>query len=286
MAVGRPSSVRCSASTAPPGWRTPKERWILGRIGQHLADGRNVILFLRHTGKGGLPKRYQQLLRLHLGAAAVILDAARIRPAEREAWLNEHVIRPGCRILITNPRAVQTGLNNLVHFSAAVWAEGVDFDARVVRQANGRIHRVGQTRDVVIEVPYYKATAQATALDLVARKVSASLQVDGLSLEGALRRAIARAVVAYCDGMQVKTFVGERTGTISDRPRGARKFYWDRVFIPEDASGRAGDWTYAEIVEHASLGLAYKIRELSQSSAALKKFLEYRLSSGEPELWR
>jgi XTP/dITP diphosphohydrolase len=100
------------------------------------------------------------------------------------------------------------------------------------------------------------------------------------------RKAIARAVVAYCDGMQVKTFTGERSGRIADRPRGARNFYWDTVFIPEDSSGRAGDRTYAEIVEYGSLGLAYKVRELSQSSAAMKKFLEYRLSSGEPELWR
>ncbi len=177
------------AKALPAGWRTPKERWIVDRLGQHLADGRNVILFLRHTGNAGLPKRYQQLLRLYLGETAVFLDVTRVTPAEREAWLNANVIRPGCRILIANPRAVQTGLNNLVHFSSAIWAEGVDYDARVVRQANGRIHRIGQTRDVLIEVPYYKATGQETALHLVARKVSASVQVDGLSIEGALESA-------------------------------------------------------------------------------------------------
>jgi len=100
------------------------------------------------------------------------------------------------------------------------------------------------------------------------------------------RNAIARAVVAYCDGKQVKTFVGERAGTIADRPRGRREFYWDTVFIPEDSSGRSRGLTYAEIVESADLGLAYKIRELSQSSAAMKSFLEYRLQAGDPELWR
>jgi len=35
-----------------------------------------------------------------------------------------------------------------------------------------------------------------------------------------------------------------------------------------------------------TLGLKYKVCELSQSTIAMKKFLEYRLSSGEPELWR
>ena len=67
--------------------------------------------------------------------------------------------------------------------------QGVDYDARVVRQANGRLHRIGQTLDVLIEVPYYPNTVQKTALDLVARKISASEQVDGLSIEGALESA-------------------------------------------------------------------------------------------------
>lgn len=100
------------------------------------------------------------------------------------------------------------------------------------------------------------------------------------------RRAIARAVVAYCDGKQVQTFVGERTGTIADHPRGSRDFYWDTVFIPDDSSGRSSGLTYAEIVGSTSLGLAYKMRELSQSSAAMKQFLEFRLTAGEPDLWR
>jgi XTP/dITP diphosphohydrolase len=99
------------------------------------------------------------------------------------------------------------------------------------------------------------------------------------------RCAIARAVIAYCDGKQVQTFVGERAGTIADQPRGGRQFYWDTVFMPEDSSGRSMGLTYAEIVESKVLGLAYKMRELSQSSAAMKEFLDYRLRVGEPELW-
>lgn len=100
------------------------------------------------------------------------------------------------------------------------------------------------------------------------------------------KRAIARAVIAYCDGKQVKTFVGEREGTIASAPRGNREFYWDTVFMPDDPSGTVKELTYAEIVENPSLGLPYKIGRLSQSSIAIKSFLEYRLQAGEPELWR
>lgn len=173
----------------PASWVTPKERWILRRVRASIEEGRNVLVFLRHTGSSGLPARYLRLFKEYLGQRAVFLDVHKVKAAQREDWLNENVIEPGRRILITNPKAVQTGLNNLVHFSRAIWVEGVDYDARVVRQANGRIHRIGQTLDVTIEVPYYDGTAQKTALDLVARKVSSSVQVDGLSIAGALESA-------------------------------------------------------------------------------------------------
>jgi hypothetical protein len=182
-------AVVAEARSFPASWLTPKERWLVDRLRQHLLDGRNVIVFLRHTGSSGLPRRYQALFRHHLDEPAVFLDATKVPAARREAWLNDQVIRPGRRLLLVNPRAVQTGLNNLVHFSRAIWAEGPDYDARVVRQANGRIHRIGQTQEVLIEIPYYAHTAQKTALDLVARKVTASVQVDGLSIEGALESA-------------------------------------------------------------------------------------------------
>jgi inosine/xanthosine triphosphate pyrophosphatase family protein len=93
-------------------------------------------------------------------------------------------------------------------------------------------------------------------------------------------------VIAYCDGKEVRTFIGEREGKIADAPRGSRKFYWDTVFIPDDPSGVSNGLTYAEIVETASLGLEYKIKQLSQSSAAMTRFLAHRLEAGDPDLWR
>jgi XTP/dITP diphosphohydrolase len=97
------------------------------------------------------------------------------------------------------------------------------------------------------------------------------------------RSAIARAVVAYCDGQAIYTFVGETHGHLADGPRGSRSFYWDTVFIPDSDSGNPGKRTYAEIVEQD--GLPAKVRTLSQSTKAMMAFLRYRLGKGEPELW-
>jgi len=86
------------------------------------------------------------------------------------------------------------------------------------------------------------------------------------------RRVIARAVVGYCDGMTIKTFVGDTHGYLSDAPKGAREFYWDTVFCPDGGDGK----TYSEIVGPDHSGLAKKM-ELSQSIKALKSFMEYRI---------
>jgi XTP/dITP diphosphohydrolase len=93
------------------------------------------------------------------------------------------------------------------------------------------------------------------------------------------RRAIARAVIGYCDGMSIETFVAETTGSFSDMPKGSRTFYWDTVFCPDGF----GNKTYAEIVGDDRKGLIEKLT-VSQSIKALKKFMQHRLNN-EPVLF-
>jgi inosine/xanthosine triphosphate pyrophosphatase family protein len=92
-------------------------------------------------------------------------------------------------------------------------------------------------------------------------------------------RAIARAVVGYCDGLNVHTFVGEARGSLSGTPKGTREFYWDTIFCPDGFGGR----TYAEIVKDDRSGLGEKLA-VSQSIKALKEFMRYRLAA-EPSLF-
>ena len=60
------------------------------------------------------------------------------------------------------------------------------------------------------------------------------------------RKVTARAVIGYCDGHGVHTFVGETAGRIADKPRGERKFYWDTVFVPDESDGDSKGKTFAE----------------------------------------
>jgi inosine/xanthosine triphosphate pyrophosphatase family protein len=100
------------------------------------------------------------------------------------------------------------------------------------------------------------------------------------------RRAIARAVVGYCDGMDVFAFTGETLGTIADTPRGNRNFYWDTVFVPDDPTGKSKDKTYAEINDDPNLGLIHKVVHLSQSTRAMLQLLEFLRKKPPTMLWR
>jgi inosine/xanthosine triphosphate pyrophosphatase family protein len=98
------------------------------------------------------------------------------------------------------------------------------------------------------------------------------------------RETIARAVIGYCDGMSIKTFVGETRGRITESPRGTREFYWDPVFQPIGLDGKLHPMTYAEIATDATSGLDYKV-QISQSTKAMFAFLMHRLSAGSSLLF-
>ena len=114
-----------------------------------------------------------------------------------------------------------------------------------------------------------------------------ALQNDFLQeTNSAKRPAIARAAIAYCDGMSVMTFIGETEGVLADSPRGAREFYWDTIFVPDATSADPHyGKTYAEIVEDKKLGLSYKMDLLSQSGRAMKRFLKFMCKNPNPRLW-
>lgn len=100
------------------------------------------------------------------------------------------------------------------------------------------------------------------------------------------QRAIARAVIGYCDGMRVHTFTGETSGKLADSPRGKREFYWDTVFMPDKDDGSEGGETYAEIVADPARGLRFKMEQLSQSAKAMRKLIEFIQGNPATGLWR
>lgn len=175
--------VVCSVPGVPYDRVLPKEDMIMNVLRTELAQGRNAIVFVWHTA---LLDRYARLFA-PIGKT-VVLSADRVPTSKREAWIDKEVVKAGCRILLVNPATVQTGLNNLTHFSTAIWAENAHCDPTIKRQADGRIDRIGQRLPVKIQTLIYGDSFGICQKmqDLLSAKIVVSRQVDGLDTTAAL----------------------------------------------------------------------------------------------------
>lgn len=164
----------------------PKEAWLVDVVRRELAEGRSVMVFVWHLE---LMPRLSRLLEEATGEKAPILWADKVQPKRREAWIDKEVVGRGRRILVVNPVAVQTGLNNLVHFASVVWYENPACNPLIRRQAIGRVRRIGQKLQARVYTPIYKGTLQEVLHRLLLHKVGVSEAADGLDATAALQAA-------------------------------------------------------------------------------------------------
>jgi hypothetical protein len=164
----------------------PKEEWMLDYVESQLQKGRNVMVFSWHVST--LP-RLARLIKDRIGEPVPVLYADKVSTGKRQDWIDREVVKKGRRVLVTNPVAIQTGLNNLVHFASEVWMENPACNPIIYRQAIGRVDRIGQTKSTDIQFPFYHGTLQAQLYDLLLRKVAVSVSTDGLDPESALAAA-------------------------------------------------------------------------------------------------
>lgn len=165
----------------------PKEQWLVDLVEAELAEGRNVMVFSWHLN---LLPRLSRLLEARTGEKATILWADKVPTAKRQSWIDKEIVRKGRRVMCTNPVAIQTGLNNLVHFSTVIWMENPACNPIVYRQAIGRIDRIGQKAlETRVHFPFYRGTMQDQMHNLLLRKVAISVSTDGLDPESSLQAA-------------------------------------------------------------------------------------------------
>jgi hypothetical protein len=164
----------------------PKEAWMLDTIEREIEEGRNVIVMAWHVG---LLPRLARLISERIGEPVPVLHADKVTTAKRQAWIDKEIVKKKRHVLVTNPVAIQTGLNNLVHFSTEIWMENPACNPITFRQAVGRIDRIGQKKETRVLVPVYDGTLQIQLYDLLMHKVAVSISTDGLDPESAMRAA-------------------------------------------------------------------------------------------------
>ncbi len=153
----------------------PKEQALLDLVETEKREGRRVLVYITHTASRDISARLESVLQ-EAGHRVANLKADTVPPERREDWVAQQV-KAGLDVLLVHPRLVQTGLD-LIDFPTIVWQE-VEYSVYTMRQASRRSWRIGQRRPVRVVYLAYRATLQAQALTLVAKKLKASLAVEG-----------------------------------------------------------------------------------------------------------
>jgi inosine/xanthosine triphosphate pyrophosphatase family protein len=89
-------------------------------------------------------------------------------------------------------------------------------------------------------------------------------------VNGKSRKAVARCIFGYYDGMELRFFEGKMDGEIAKNPAGENGYGWDRIFIPEGYSV-----TRASLSEEDDRKTYLQIKPFEQ----LKRFFEEKTQS-------
>jgi len=153
----------------------PKERALLELVQDERRQGRRVLVYITHTQSRDIAPRVEEVLAAE-GIRVATLKADTVATDRREEWVTQ-AVKQGADVLLVHPRLVQTGLD-LVDFPTICWYE-TEYSVYTMRQASRRSWRIGQTLPVKVVYLAYRATLQAQALSLVARKLQSSLAIEG-----------------------------------------------------------------------------------------------------------
>jgi len=208
----------------------PKERALLELVQEERRQGRRVLVYITHTQSRDIAPRLAHVLGAE-GIRVATLKADTVDTDRREEWV-ARTVKQGVDVLLVHPRLVQTGLD-LVDFPTIAWYE-VEYSVYTMRQASRRSWRIGQRLPVHVVYFAYRSTLQAQALSLVAKKLQASLAIEGDLVEDGLAAhgrgdedfllTLARSLTGQAEGSEesLESLFAEvrRAATDADSPLG------------------------------------------------------------------
>lgn len=163
----------------------PKEKAIQELTKGHWQAGRQTWVYCTMTDARDVNERLRMLLS-DSGLRTGILRSS-VETGEREQWIADHAPQNDC--LISHPQLVETGLDLFskkgeYNFSDLVFYS-TGYSTFTMRQAARRSWRIGQQRPCTVKYLHYQGTMQSRCLTLMARKLSASMSIEGkFSAEG------------------------------------------------------------------------------------------------------
>jgi len=159
----------------------PKEEWLVAKVKAELAEQRRVIISPRQTGTRDIRGRLVKLLEANGVHSVKVLDS-KVKARTRKKWLAKN----RARVLITNPRLVETGMNlHEFGYCTIVFYE-IEYSLYTLWQAMCRVWRLGQLKKVRVFFTVYEKTQEEKALALIGQKMKHGQLLYGDEVTSAL----------------------------------------------------------------------------------------------------
>ncbi|MBI9013831.1 MAG: hypothetical protein JEZ08_16475 [Clostridiales bacterium] len=165
-----------------------KERELLKIVEQELSEGRNVFIYNEFTSDGdkNVTERLKSIIedRLNIKGQVDILKASSPSARKRMSWIKEKADQ-GTRVVITNPKCVEVGLDFIfkhkgrVHNFPTIVFYQVGYNLATVWQASSRHLRLIQSEPCRTYYMFYRDTLQETAIQILSSKKSATSALQG-----------------------------------------------------------------------------------------------------------
>lgn len=158
-----------------------KEEWMVDMVKAELAAGRKVIIYPRQTGTRDIRDRLVDVLSWNGVTSVAVLDK-KVNPKKRKAWLEKN----SKRVLITNPRLVETGMNLHKYGYCTIIFYEIEYSLYTLWQAMSRVWRPGQTKGVKVFFSIYGDTLEGKALAHIGKKMLSGQLLYGDDVTSAL----------------------------------------------------------------------------------------------------
>jgi hypothetical protein len=158
----------------------PKEKKLLEILKAEKALGRQCWVFAVYTDTHPVLDRLETIIR-NAGLRVKVLYADRVPTKVRSAWIGNNA--QAADVIISHPQPVGTGMTlfdprGKYNFATLCFYES-GYDLFILRQASRRSWRIGQKQPCRVHYLYYQESMQARAIALMAKKLDASLALEG-----------------------------------------------------------------------------------------------------------
>ncbi len=222
----------------------PKEEALLEILKTELAEGRNCFVYAEYTASPQtcVTERLQAIIAKGCGLKkdeVQILRSESPEASKREEWIQDKAVN-GAKVVITNPRCVETGLDfcftregTYYNYPTIVFYQ-MGYSLQTIWQAAHRHFRLNQTENCRTYYMAYEGTMQQAVISIIAKKMTATAAIQGkFSGEG---------LAAMAEGVDTKVLLAK---ALSDKEMGGLEDNLQEMFDVKAAAN--GDDSFKDV---------------------------------------